>query len=138
VVVRGELAYAGGVEEPAQHEHRLTGRAQRPGATADARPFAVLTDELGQEVHRLAPGFERAGEGDRIVWDTGHAKPLGNSGSLVKTHCYQGLRLFMTDDQIVDRTPGSATSLLTVINRCAEWLTGISWQVEAEYLRPLQ
>ena len=121
-VVRGELAHAGGVEEPAQHEYRLTVRTQRPGASAGAGAFAALVDELGQEVHRLATGFEHAGEGDRIVWDTGHAKPLGNSGSLVKTHCYQGLRLIVTDDQIVDRATRFATPLPTVIDRCAEWL----------------
>jgi hypothetical protein len=64
-------------------------RAEHSRVAAGVDSFAVLVDELGQEVHRLATGFERAGEGDRIVWDAGKAKPLGSSGSLVETPCYQ-------------------------------------------------
>jgi hypothetical protein len=51
-------------------------QAEHPGALAGTHAFAVLVDKPGQEVRRLAPRFKSAGEGDRIVWDYGHAKPL--------------------------------------------------------------
>jgi hypothetical protein len=35
----------------------------------------------------------------------------GNGGSLGKTHCYQGLRVKVTGDQIVDRATGSTLPL---------------------------
>jgi hypothetical protein len=62
-------------------------------------------------------------EQDRIVWDAGLAKPPGSGGSLGKTHCYQGLRVKVTGDQIVDRATGSTLPLPTVTARCAERLT---------------
>ena len=45
-------------------------------AAAGTHVLAVPAGELGQEAHRLAAGFERAGEGDWIVWDTGPANSL--------------------------------------------------------------
>jgi hypothetical protein len=102
----------------------MTERAEHPRTAAGADSFAMLADELGQEVQRLATRFKHAGEGDRIVRDARHAKPFDSSGSLVKTSCYQGLRSVVTDDQIANRATGPTAPLPKVTNRCTERLNG--------------
>src|SRR5262249_25618970 len=52
-VVGGQLSDAGGVQEPAQHEHGLAKRAQRAGASAGAALHAACVQQRGQGVHRL-------------------------------------------------------------------------------------
>jgi hypothetical protein len=61
-------------------------------------------------------------EQDRIVSDTRPDEPLGRGGSPGKTHCYQGLRVKVTGDQVMDRAKGSAVPLPTVTARYAERL----------------
>ena len=65
-ITRSISAGSGGAHEPRcsivlerAFGHRMAKRAQRPGAAAGADLFAVLMDDPGQEVHRLAASAER-------------------------------------------------------------------------------
>ena len=49
-------------------------------------------------------------------------KVIGSSGIFSQTPCYQGLRLVVTDGQIVDGATRSTASLANLTDRRTEWL----------------
>lgn len=71
VVADSELSDAGGVEEPAQDQHRVPPRAQRTAAAAGTALPLVIGQQPDQVDGGVLPDRELAGVGDRI----GHAGP---------------------------------------------------------------
>ena len=108
---------------PPHRRHATRQRIRRPAHRAGG-DGSLRAPADGASLHVAAgPGVVPEMEQDRIVWDAGLAKPPGSGGSPGKTHCYQGLRVKVTGDQIVDRQPGSTLPLPTVTARCAERLS---------------
>ena len=80
VVVAGQLAHAGVVEQPAQRQHGLLVGAQRPGVLAGAQADPLGVQQAGQEQHAVVGHVQDGG-----VCDT-HSGASPSTDDLWKDH----------------------------------------------------
>jgi hypothetical protein len=62
----------------------------------------------GEDADRLAPRFQGAGDGDRIVCVIGHPKPLVQESDLGRTDFQQGIRASRSQGQMCFQATGSS------------------------------